>query len=160
VPLGRFRTMAAPVLVASALLGAQASGAHAPCAKPGPDRLAPRLTFPCAGARLKAGHDFVWRVTDNNPNARRRLYFPFLNVTRNRPTGGILPDDVSGRGIYAQMKAVKGHPGHFAYEATSYHFPGYWLVTKGTWYVQVQQVDGTALHGSRRYSPVQKIRIR
>jgi hypothetical protein len=159
-PLGRHRAILAPALAAAALLVAPASGATASCPKPSSDRLAPELTSPCAGARLKAGHDFFWRVTDTNANARKRLYYPFLNVTRSRPRHGILPDDASGQGIYAQMRAVKGHPGRFSYEARRYSFRGYWLVTKGTWYVQVQQVDGTAPNGTRRYSPVEKVTIR
>jgi hypothetical protein len=118
--------------------------------------LAPRLTSPCAGATIRAGHNVTWKVTDTNPKAGR--FHPFLNVTRRKAKHGVLPDDDNGKGIYAQMKAVKGHPGHFSYKAKAYNFPGYWLVTKGTWYVQVQQIDSSGTNGER-VSPIEKIHI-
>jgi hypothetical protein len=130
-----------------------------PCAKPSRNSMAPQLTFPCAGARLKAGHNIVWRVRDINPDAKHRFYYPYLNVTRNRPRHGVLPSDANGYGIYAQMRPVKGHPGSFRYQAKRYHFHGYWLVTKGTWYVQAQQVDHSG-SGKTLYSPIEKVTIR
>jgi hypothetical protein len=149
----------AGLLVAGLLAAATSSSAKAPCAAPSGDRLAPVLTAPCVGARLKAGHNLTWRVTDTNRNARQTLGRPFLNLTRTRPRRGVLPEDQSGHGIYTRMTPVAGHPGHFSYRAKPYAFAGYWLVTKGTWYVQVQQIDATARHG-RRDSPVERITIR
>jgi hypothetical protein len=146
-----------PGLVA-ALTATLALGGTAVAKKcsPSAGNLSPRLTSPCAGATIQAGHNVTWKVTDNNPKAGR--YHPFLNVTRQKAKHGVLPDDHNGNGIFAEMKAVKGRPGHFSYTAKKYDFPGYWLVTKGTWYVQVQQIDSTGNHGER-LSPIEKIHI-
>jgi hypothetical protein len=95
-------------------------------------------------------------VTDPNPKAGE--FHPFLNVTRRKDKHGVLPDDDNGKGIFTQMKAVKGHPGHYSYKAEAENFPGYWLVTKGTWYVQVQQVDSSGTNG-QRVSPIEEIHI-
>jgi hypothetical protein len=123
---------------------------------PSAGSLAPRLTSPCAGATIRAGHNVTWKVTDTNPKSGE--FHPFLNVTRRKARHGVLPDDNTGNGIFAQMKAVKGHAGHFTYKAKAYNFPGYWLVTKGTWFVQVQQIDSTGTKGER-VSPIEKIHI-
>jgi hypothetical protein len=146
-----------PGLVA-ALTATLALGGTAVAKKcsPSAGNLSPRLTSPCAGATIQAGHNVTWKVTDNNPKAGR--YHPFLNVTRQKAKNGVLPDDHNGNGIFAEMKAVKGHPGHFSYQAKKFNFPGYWLVTTGTWYVQVQQIDSTGNHGER-VSPIEKIHI-
>jgi hypothetical protein len=152
--LGRF---AGPVLVAAltALLAISGSAAAKKCS-PSAGSLSPRLTSPCAGGHVRAGHNITWKVTDTNPKSGQ--YHPFLNLTRQKPKHGVLPDDHNGNGIYAEMKAVKGHPGHFSYKAKAFDFPGYWLVTKGTWYAQVQQIDSTGTNGER-LSPVETIHI-
>ncbi len=133
--------LAVPALIAALgtmlALGGTAA-AKKPCSPSGAS-LAPRLTSPCAGANVRAGDNVTWTVTDTNPNSGR--YHPFLNVTRSKPKHGRLPDDHTGNGIFAQMKRIS--PGHFSYKAKRFTFPGYWLVTKGTWYVQVQQIDST-----------------
>ena len=130
-----------------AMLALSGTAAAKQCS-PSAGDLSPRLTSPCAGANIRAGHNVTWKVTDNNPKAGR--YHPFLNLTRQKPRHGVLPDDHNGNGIFAQMKAVKGRAGHFIYTAKKYDFPGYWLVTRGTWYVQVQQIDST---GTQRRAP-------
>lgn len=146
-----------PVLVAAliAMLALSGTAAAKKCS-PSAGSLSPRLTSPCAGATIRVGHNVTWKVTDTNPKAGR--YHPYLNLTRAKPKNGVLRDDHNGNGIFAQMKAVKGHPGHFTYTAKKFDFPGYWLVTRGTWYVQVQQIDSTGNHGVR-LSPVEQIHI-
>jgi hypothetical protein len=145
-----------PLLVAAAALLALSGTAAAQKCSPSAGTLAPRLTSPCAGGHIQAGHDITWKVTDTNPKSGR--YHPFLNLTRQKPKHGVLPDDHNGNGIFAEMKAVKGHPGHFSYKAKAFDFPGYWLVTKGTWYVQVQQIDSNGPNGER-VSPVETIHM-
>jgi hypothetical protein len=43
-------------------------------------------------------------------------------------------------------------------QAKAYNFSGYGLVTKGTWYLQVQQIDSSGTNG-QRVSPIEKIHI-
>lgn len=150
--------VAGPALVVAltAMLVVSGTAAAKKTCSPSAGRLAPQLTSPCAGATIRAGHNVTWKVTDLNPKAGP--YRPFLNLTRSRPKHGVLPDDHNGDGIFAELKPVKGHPGRFSYKARNYTFPGYWLVTKGTWYVQVQQIDDTGTRGVR-LSPVEKIHI-
>jgi hypothetical protein len=149
--------LVAPALVAAltAMLALSGTATAKKCS-PSAGNLAPRLTSPCAGATIRVGHNVTWKVTDNNPKAGR--FHPFLNLTRQKPKNGVLRDDHNGNGIFAEMHAVKGRPGHFTYTAKKYDFPGYWLVTRGTWYVQVQQIDSTGNHGER-LSPVEQIHI-
>ena len=45
-----------------------------------------------------------------------------------------------------------------SYKAKAFDFPGYWLVIKGTWYVQVQQIDSNGKN-DERLSPVETIHI-
>jgi hypothetical protein len=153
----RHTRLTVPALVAAltTVLAVSATAAAKKCS-PSAGPLSPRLSSPCAGTSISAGHDITWQVTDTNPKAKR--YHPYLNLTRSKPRHGILPADHNGDGIYASMKSVKGHPGRFTYKAAAYTYPGYWLVTKGTWYVQVQQIDST-VRGGLRYSPVVAIHI-
>jgi hypothetical protein len=150
----------ASAIAVAALTGALAlvggASAQGRCAKRSGDRLAPVLTFPCAGARLRAGHNFIWRA--NGRSVRRRAYFPYLNVTRRRPRRGHLPRDNTGYGIYAQMHAVRGRRGQFRYRAPRRRVAGYWLFRRGVWFVQVSQID-PAGRGSIRYGPVERITI-
>jgi hypothetical protein len=160
--------MAIVLAVALAATGNAATGsdpAHAakhrrsPCTKPGANLDVPQLTFPCASDRLRAGHNFTWHVRDTDPDAGRPFRHPWINVTRAKAKHGVLPPDSDGHGIFAPMKTVKGRSASFTYRAPGYRFDGYWLVTKGTWYVQVQQPQ-SAGNGRTVYSPVEKIVIR
>jgi hypothetical protein len=150
----------AAVVAFGVLMASAGAGAKSHCtAKRSADPLAPQLTFPCTSARLKAGHNFVWRVKDTDPMAAQALYRPWLDLTRRRARHGILPADDTGHGIYAPLKPVKNQPGRFSLTAAAYRFNGYWLVSTGTWYAQVQQIDGTG-SGAIHYSRVVKLVIR
>jgi hypothetical protein len=157
---GRLAGLAAAVVVGGVLMATTGAGAKSHCtARRNADRLAPQLTFPCTAARLRAGHNFVWRVKDTDPMAAQALYRPWLNLTARRARHGILPVDDTGHGIYAPLKPVKNQPGRFSLTAAAYRFNGYWLVSRGTWYAQVQQIDGTG-SGAIHYSRVVKLVIR
>jgi hypothetical protein len=138
---------------------ALAPGANAStrCAKRSPDPLAPVLIKPCAGAGIRAGHNLTFRVRASDPYAAQPAYYPYLNLTRERPRHRILPSD-NGYGIYAQMSPVRNHPGRFSYRAPRYRVPGYWLFRRGVWYLQVLQVDGSG-PGAIHYGPVERIVI-
>jgi hypothetical protein len=113
----RNRAVAPLLVTALAAMLALSGTATAKRCSPSAGNLSPRLTSPCAGATIRVGHNVTWKVTDNNPKAGR--YHPFLNLTRQGPKNGVLRDDHNGNGIFAQMKAVKGRPGHFTYTARS-----------------------------------------
>jgi hypothetical protein len=150
---------ATALTVALILAAAACAAAKSRCARRTSDRLAPALIKPCAGARIRTGHNFTFQVRDRDPFARHTRFHPYLNLTQRRPRRGILPSDDDGYGIYAQMHPVAGHPGRFRYRAPRYHLPGYWLFHRGVWYVQVLQVDGTG-RGQIHYGRVEKITIR
>jgi hypothetical protein len=150
--------VAGALTLALALPAAPAARARRTCAKRSADPRAPRLTAPCAGVRIRAGHNFTFRVRDRDPFARQPLYRPYLNLTRRRPRHGILPSDDGGFGIFVQMTPVAGRPGHFSYRAPRYHMSGYWLFSRGAWYVQALQVDPTS-RGAIRYGPAERITI-
>ncbi len=143
---------------AIALVLPGAADARRACAKRSADPLAPVLTKPCAGARIRAGDNLTFHVRVSDPYAAQPAYYPYLNLTRERPRHRILPSD-NGYGIYAQMSPVRNRPGRFSYRAPRYHVPGYWLFRRGVWYVQALQVDGAGT-GAIHYGPVERIIIR
>ncbi|HEY3728066.1 MAG TPA: hypothetical protein VGL51_12880 [Solirubrobacteraceae bacterium] len=157
---GRLASLVAALTAVALLVASAGAGAKSHCAaRPSSDPLAPQLMFPCTATRLRAGHSFVWQVKDTDPMAAQPLYRPWLDLTRKRGRHGILPRDETGYGIYAPLKPVKNRAGRFSYKAPVYHFGGYWLVSRGTWYAQVQQIDGTG-GGAIHYSRVVRLVIR
>ena len=149
---------AVPAMLVAAMALPGAAAARRACSARNSDPLAPVLTNPCAGAQVRAGHNFTFRVRVRDPYAAQQAYFPYLDLTRQRPRHGVLPAD-NGYGIYAQMTPVRNRPGQFSYRAPPYHVPGYWLFRMGVWYVQVLQVDGAGV-GAVHYGRVEKINIR
>ncbi len=121
--------------------------------------LTPTLSFPCNRATVHVGHNLTFKVRDRNSKAHR--YPPFIELTSKRPgRHGRLPADPGAGGIYGQLRAVKGDPTLFTYRPTTYSFPGWWLITPGTYYVQIQQVDDRAGSSLTFYSPVSTIYVR
>ncbi len=146
------------LLIGAALALATSHKHHNVCA-PSKGRAYPRVLSPCNGASVAPGKPVTFTVEDLNVNHKK--YPPFLNLTTARPRHGILPNDKNGKGLFDSLKRVKGHPGRFKVTPKVYTFPGYWLVTKGTYYVQVQQVDGTKIHSHlTAYGPVTTIQVR
>jgi hypothetical protein len=144
--------------VAAAVLVPGTAGARSrrPCS-PSKGSLFPRLLAPCNHTAVPTGRVFTFKVRDMNPNAHR--FAPYINLSRKPPKRGVLKDDTSGDGLFAQMKAVRGHRGLFQYRPKLFHFPGYWLVTPGRYFVQIQQIDCT-VKGCHRFSPVETITVR
>ncbi len=146
------------LLVGDALALAKPHKHHKVCA-PSKGKAYPRVISPCNGASVAPGKAVTFMVEDLNVNHRK--YRPFLNLTKTKPQHGILPNDKNGRGVFAGLKPVKDHPGRFKVTPQVYTFPGYWLVTKGTYYVQAQQVDGTKVHSNlTAYGPVTTIKVK
>jgi hypothetical protein len=61
-----------------------------------------------------------------------------------------------------QMKAVRGHKGLYSHSTAHdviVDYPGYWLTTPRTYYVQIAQVDSSAFPFGDRYSPIEKLLV-
>jgi hypothetical protein len=69
----------------------------------------------------------------------------------------VLKDDNGTHGTFTETHALKGHPGIYVAQTEGFSFPGYWLVTPGTYYVQLQQIGFT---GRLIFSPVETITVR
>jgi hypothetical protein len=127
-----------------ALIGAGAAAVaapprpHRPCST-NKGKLYPRVIRPCDGAKVPLGRRVTFYVHDENPLASND--HPFLDLVSAKPSNGILPRDHSGNGLFAELLPVKGRPGVFSVTPPAYTFTGYWLVTPGTYHVQVQQPD-------------------
>jgi hypothetical protein len=154
---------AALIAVAASLLMAVSGAAgakkpHQKCSLTA-SKLAAHLTFPCDGATVPAGHKITFKVFDGNSKAR--LYRPFIELTKRAPNRkGHLPRDPLAGGFFDQMAPVKGRADQFVFTPHQYTFPGWWDVTPGKYYIQVQQVDARAGIGATFYSPVESIIVK
>jgi hypothetical protein len=144
-------------VAALALLLAAPAVAHRAQCSPSAGTLAPRLLHPCDHAVVSVGKVFTFVVRDRNPLAHK--YPPFLNLTNRPPRHGVLKNANGKVGIFIELHPVRGHADLFAARPPHYTFPGYWLVTRGTYYMQVQQVD-CSVSSCHRYSPVERIQVR
>jgi hypothetical protein len=122
-------------------------------------KLAPHLVSPCNGATLKAGINVTFKAFDDNSLSGK--YQPYINVqTKRKLSHGHLVANTDGNGVFDQMKAVKGHKGHWVDVAKHQIYPSWWDNKKGTYYVQIQQIDSRAGTGGTFYSPIVTIHVR
>lgn len=127
---------------------------RAPCS-PSAGPGTPQLLSPCNHAVLRAGKAFTFRVKDFNSEAR--TYPPYLNLTAKGPKHGVLKDATGARGIFDETRAVRGHSGLYTLKTPLFTYSGYWLVTPGKYYLQLQQIGVT---GRLIYSPVETVTVR
>jgi hypothetical protein len=118
----------------------------------------PIITFPCNGAVIRVGSRQTFKVYDANIYAHK--YKPFINLTSKAPRHGIVPTDGGADGFYDSLRQVKGHRTQWSNKPRYETYRGYWSVTPGKYYVQVQQVDPRAKHHVTTYSPVSVITVR
>lgn len=118
----------------------------------------PTLISPCNRARIAAGSKVTFKVRDLNPSAYK--FKPTLNLSRHAPRHGRLRDDTSAFGLFAGVHSVKGHHGLFSLTPVRFTYHGYWEVTPGRYYIQIQQIEAscTTPH-CLVYSPVTSITI-
>lgn len=122
-------------------------------------RLVPHLLAPCNGATVAPKRNITFTVYDANAKARR--YRPYLNLqTSRRRVHGHLPANTNGNGVFDQLRPVKSHPGRWTYTATRHIYPSWWDNHRGTYYVQIQQIDSRAGNSSTFYSPIVTIHVR
>ncbi len=115
--------------------------------------LAPHLVSPCNGATVKTGGAITFTVYDTNSQSRK--YHPYINLQTGRKLSqGHLSANTDGNGLYSSMKPLKGHPGEWTYTSKHQIYPTWWDNHKGTYYVQIQQIDSRAGVGSTYYSPI------
>jgi hypothetical protein len=156
--------LAVLVAVVAAMFTVATAGAkpHHKCTLSAGPRV-PTVTFPCNRGTVHVGKDPTFKVHDGNSKAHQ--FHPFIEVTKKKPNkAGILPQNPGTGGVFDELHAVKGHSARFVDKPTAFNFPGFWLVTPGKYYVQVQQTDSRAPHrrggGLAYYSPVQTIFVR
>ena len=144
-------TIGAATLAAVAVMPG-AAGAKGKCSLPATSP-APTLTSPCTGATVTKGHAPMFTAYDKGAKSGS----VFIELTRNHlnPHAHGFPPAPSAGGFYGSMKAVAGHPGHFAYVPTNDTFPTSWLQAPGTYYIQL---DHTA-PGMTSYGPVSVIHV-
>ena len=118
----------------------------------------PVITLPCTGAVIKVGSKPTFKVYDANIYAHK--YKGFINLNKQPPRQGIVPNDSGADGFYDTLKPVKGHRTQWFDRPTYQSYAGYWSVTPGKYYVQVQQVDLRSKRNVTTYSPVSVIIVR
>jgi hypothetical protein len=118
----------------------------------------PIITFPCTGAVIKVGSKPTFKVFDANIYAHK--YKPFLNLSTQPPRHGIVPNDSGADGVYNTLAQVKGHGTQWLDKPKYGTYPGYWSITPGKYYVQIQQVDQRSRRNVTTYSPVSVIIVR
>src|SRR5664279_3415740 len=119
----------------------------------------PTVTVPCPRAKIASGAHVTFTVRDLNPSGYH--YKPFLILNKRAPKHGVVPSDTSGKGLYDELKPIKGRHGFFVDKPTQHSFPGYWNVTPGKYYLQVHQIESscTTPH-CMVYSPVTTIIVK
>ena len=110
---------------------------------------------------MRAGSTVTFVVHDTNSFARQ--YHPYLIValSRKRLDGEL--QDVGADGLMVKMSTDRGHKGLFVHSTKHdvlVDFPGYWLTTPRTYYVQIAQIDNNALPYGDRYSPIEKLTVK
>jgi hypothetical protein len=164
-PFIRAGGVAVLVAALAALLGVAATAGAKPhhrCSRSAGPRV-PTVTNPCNGGTVHVGKNPTFRAHDGNSKAHR--FHPFIEITKKKPNkAGVLPTNPGADGVFDEMHSVRGHSAQFTDRPHPFNFPGYWLVTPGKYYVQVQQVDARAPRRGRQtglyFSPVQTFFVR
>jgi hypothetical protein len=154
--VGTLAVMVAALLACAGPAGARGKG-HKPCHASAGSQV-PIITFPCNGTAIRVGAKPTFKVDDANIYAHK--YKQFINLTKKPPRHGILADDSGADGVYDALRQVKGHRNRWFDKPTYETYPGYWSVTPGKYYVQVQQVDPRSNRNVTTYSPVSVIFVR
>jgi hypothetical protein len=158
-------SLLAPLLAAAALAvvtqaRAEPVAESARCS-PSAGPSAPRLLTPCDHAVVRAGSTVTFVVHDTDSFARR--FHPYVIVAKSRKLLNGELASAGGDGLFTKMAPDPGHKGRFIHSTKKdvlVDFPGYWLTTPGTYYVEIAQVDDNAQPYGDRYSPIEKLTVR
>ncbi|MGI8712134.1 MAG: hypothetical protein ACR2NR_02920 [Solirubrobacteraceae bacterium] len=147
--------MAFAVAVRVPIVACHPKGMISPGSCTGTGIQTPFLPYPCDGAIIRRGaRRNLFAVYDANPESA--LYKPYIDLSPKPPdAAGVLPVDTTGDGVFAQTTRVPARPRQFHYTDYAYTFPGFWTITPGKYYVQVQQIDAPVF-----YSRVAAIYVR
>jgi hypothetical protein len=155
VALGTCAAVAASMFGAFALAGP--AGAKQKCVIVPGSSLVPYLLSPCDGATVPANATVTFRVHDGNSQAAH--YPPYLNLaTRRVVKHGVLKPIINGNGIFHELKRVKGSHGTWTYTSIRESFPSWFDNHKGTYYLQIQQIDSRASAGTY-YGPITTVHV-
>lgn len=156
--LGRLLAIVAAVGSMLAFAGAAGARTHRNCYIHTKKRY-PTLISPCNRARIDSGSKVTFKVRDLNSSAYR--FTPTLDLSKHAPRHGRLRDDTSAFGLFAGLHSVRGHRGLFSVTPLRFTYPGYWDITPGKYYIQIQQIESscTTPH-CLVYSPVTSITVR
>ena len=139
-------------LLAAALLAAAVPAANA--------ATGPRPLSPKAGKVFSKGAFLTFKVKDTSAAARKYGIFMVI-ANRKRTRNGQLQKSKSGKpGDFAQMKRRKH--GVYTYTPAKYTFPGWYMVTSGTYYWQAHHIDCGATSTGNCYvvGGIRKFRVR
>ena len=118
--------------------------------------LAPYLTSPCSGGTVKIGSNVTFKAFDDNSLSGK--YHPYVNVqTKKIMEHGHLKPNGNGNGVFDQMKPNGKHT--WIDVAKHQIYPTWFANKKGTYYVQIQQIDSRAGTGGIFYSPIVTIHV-
>ena len=134
------------------------AGAKQKCTIVPKSSLVPYVLSPCAGATVKSNGSITFRVRDANSQAGQ--YPPYLNLATRRsvkPDGELKPV-LNGNDLFDQLKRVKGTRDTWTYTSVHETFPTWFDNHKGTYYLQVQQIDSRASTGTF-YGPITTIHV-
>jgi hypothetical protein len=144
--------------LAGVLAAAGPATAKQKCILESGNKLAPHLVSPCNGATVKEGVDVTFKVFDDNSQSGKYHPYIALRTTKKLSHGHLVPQ-TDGNGVYDQLTPVKGHNGQWVDVAKHQIYPTWWDNHKGTYYVQVQQIDSRAGTGGTFYSPIVTIHV-
>jgi hypothetical protein len=155
--LGSLFAIIAALASMSAFVGAAGAKSHSKCYIATKNRY-PTLISPCNKARIASGTKVTFEVRDLNSSAHK--FNPTLDLSKHAPKHGRLRDDTSADGLFRGLNPVRGHRALFAVTPTQYTYLGYWEVTPGKYYIQIQQIEsGCTTPHCLVYSPVTSITI-
>jgi hypothetical protein len=127
------------LVAAAAALAIGAAGAQAD--------VSPKLTAPGPGKLLAVGSQPVFKVTDHGDTSHGGVWLT-ISKFRKRDRFGRLKQS-SDSGTFTNMARHRG--GHFTYTPPAYTFPGWFMVTPGTYYWQAYHIN-CAAHNTVRNS--------
>jgi hypothetical protein len=120
----------------------------------------PRPISPKQGKVFSKGAFLTFKVKDTSAAARKYGIFMVI-ANRKRTRHGQLQKSKSGKpGDFAQMKRRKH--GVYTYTPMHYTFPGWYMVTSGTYYWQAHHIDCGATSTGNCYvvGGIRKFRVR
>jgi hypothetical protein len=120
--------------------------------------VAPRILAPSRGAMLALGSEPVFKAVDHGDAADHKMWVVIAPAKKRDRVGRLL---ISNAGDFTEMK--RGRHGVFTYQPPDYDFPGWFMVTPHTYWMQVYHLNCGAPRASRTgcrvYSKLRSFRV-